>query len=84
MTDYTRLLTARDNLKKLFDITKIQTTRGTGKETGTGMGLILCKEFVENNGVKIWIESEPGKGSTFKFTLPVHSETNLIPTIFRN
>jgi signal transduction histidine kinase len=62
---------AHDELKKLFDISEVLTTTGTAKETGTGLGLLLCKEFVEKHGGKIWVESEVGKGSDFKFTLPV-------------
>jgi signal transduction histidine kinase len=60
-----------EKLSNLFDISQRQTTKGTEEETGTGLGLILCKEFVELNGGKIWAESEYGKGSDFKFTLPV-------------
>lgn len=56
--------------KQLFRIDSNISTKGTSDETGTGLGLILCKEFVERNHGKIWAESEPGKGSRFKFTLP--------------
>jgi signal transduction histidine kinase len=56
--------------KILFEKTMGYSTRGTANEKGTGLGLILCKEFVEKNGGTIWLESEPGKGSTFYFTLP--------------
>ena len=55
--------------KLLFEKTTGYSTRGTANEKGTGLGLILCKEFVEKNGGSIRLESEEGKGSTFYFTV---------------
>ena len=49
-------------------------TQGTLNEQGTGLGLIICKEFVEMHGGRIAVESEPGNGSRFKITLPRYLE----------
>lgn len=60
-----------ENLEKLFRIDVNYSTRGTADEGGTGLGLILCKEFIVKNGGEIWVESIYGEGSTFKFTVPL-------------
>ncbi|MBT3700552.1 MAG: HAMP domain-containing histidine kinase [Alphaproteobacteria bacterium] len=60
-------------LETLFDIDPEKSTDGTSGESGTGLGLVLCKEFVENQGGKIQAQSTPGEGSTFSFTLPLAS-----------
>jgi PAS domain S-box-containing protein len=60
----------REAIEKLFRIETSFTTRGTNNEHGAGLGLLLCKEFVEKHGGKIWVESKPGLGSQFHFTVP--------------
>lgn len=61
-----------ENMAKLFKPAEHISTVGTEGEKGTGLGLLLCKDFVEKHGGKIWAESEPGKGSRFMFSLPKH------------
>ena len=60
-----------ESIGKLFRIDQVYSTTGTNKEYGTGLGLILCKEFVEMHKGKIWVESKVAEGSTFYFTLPL-------------
>lgn len=57
-------------LSKLFDINQVISTPGTSNESGTGLGLLICKEFVEKHNGNIWAESEESQGSTFYFTIP--------------
>jgi len=64
----------KDIQSKLFEIGENTSMPGTEDEKGTGLGLILCKGFVEKHGGKIWIESEVKKGASFFFTIPYKSE----------
>jgi signal transduction histidine kinase len=61
---------SEQTIQKLFRIDSKVSTLGTANEKGTGLGLVLCKDFVEKNGGKLWVESKEGQGSVFYFTLP--------------
>ena len=58
------------NMKKQFS------TKGTAEETGTGLGLGLCKDYVNKNGGRIWVESQLGEGTTFHYTIPRQQPPN--------
>ena len=55
---------------KFFNYEENTTSTGTAGETGSGLGLVICREFVEKNDGLIWVESEPGQGAIFRFTIP--------------
>lgn len=65
-----------ENLQRIFRIDSNHSTLGTNGEKGTGLGLVLCKEFIEKHNGEIRVESVVGKGSTFLFTLPLESSTD--------
>jgi signal transduction histidine kinase len=62
---------SKERIDKLFEISDIYSSPGTQKETGTGLGLILCKEFINKNNGEIWINSEARIGTTISFSLPI-------------
>lgn len=65
---------SREIMGKLFHIEESFSNVGTRNEKGTGLGLMICKEFVEKHAGRLWVESEEGKGSIFKFTIPTQNE----------
>ena len=60
-----------ENQERLFKLDQNLKTRGTNDERGTGLGLIICKEFIDLHHGRIWVESEVGKGSNFLFSIPI-------------
>ena len=72
-------ITVKDNgvgmseseIAAIFNVNEISSSLGTSNEPGSGLGLILCRDFVESHGGKIWVESVVNDGSEFKFTLPI-------------
>ena len=63
-----------EKIKTLFKLEDVNSTAGTAGETGTGLGLIICKEFVEKNSGLLVVSSQPGSGSTFTIILPASSK----------
>jgi signal transduction histidine kinase len=63
-----------EDLTRLFRIDTSPTTPGTAQETGAGLGLIMCKEMVEYQGGRIWVDSKPGQGTIVTFTVPLMAE----------
>ncbi len=61
---------SEEEIKQIFRVDTNISKTGTEGETGTGLGLILCKEFIKKNGGSIWVESKSGEGSKFYFTVP--------------
>jgi signal transduction histidine kinase len=68
---------SKEVVKRLFRIDQKHSSQGTANEKGTGLGLILCREFIEKNGGNIQVQSDPGKGSVFTCTFPVRVHVNM-------
>lgn len=68
---------SKSNLEKIFNIDEVLTTVGTENEKGSGLGLVICREFIEKNGGRISVESELNKGTQFCITIPISSYSEL-------
>ncbi len=68
-----------ERTRQIFDEDNIQSTPGTGGETGTGLGLAITHEFVKLNGGKLFVESKPGEGSSFYFSIPTKIPGEILP-----
>lgn len=71
-------------LENLFCTDNCKSTKGATQERGSGLGLIICKEFVEKNGGTIWVRSEEGSGAEFTFNLPKGNAADLAPSLAGN
>ena len=67
---------SEEQLSKLFK-TKVNSKSGTHNESGTGMGMLFCKDLIEKCSGKIWVNSKQGEGTSFSFTIPAASENEL-------
>lgn len=65
---------SNEDVKKLFSAATNFSIHGTDNETGTGLGLVLCRDFIEKHGGRIWVGSEVDKGSEFIFSIPLNNE----------
>lgn len=74
ITDY-GIGMSKNQVNQLFKIEKSHSSLGTSGERGTGLGLIICKDFIEKNGGEIFVSSQEGLGSTFSFTLPIAKDS---------
>jgi signal transduction histidine kinase len=61
------------SISGIFEIDRKRSTRGTRGEKGSGLGLLICKEFIQINGGEIGAKSNLGNGTVFTFTIPVHN-----------
>jgi signal transduction histidine kinase len=68
---------SQNDVKKLFNAATNFTIRGTENESGTGLGLVLCKDFIEKHDGRIWVESKVETGSSFTFSIPLQNKQNL-------
>jgi len=67
---------SKDSCDKLFKVEESFSTPGTNNEKGTGLGLVLCNDFVKKHNGKIEVESEIGKGSLFRICIPLNEREN--------
>ncbi|PKQ60477.1 hypothetical protein BZG02_19180 [Labilibaculum filiforme] len=72
---------SENQIAHLFDVDNLESHSGTSGEKGNGLGLLLCKQFIEQNKGEIWVESTINLGTTFRFTIPARENTNEISSI---